>query len=211
MRIHLYLKTVETGLRTITNTFIRKSAMINVSIFDVDHNDDTAQLPLNRIYFGANFEELLVKKGHTISKDAILRVQQNCLRFLRVLCDQIKMRIDHGDRLLVQLESVDPKKAVSGEISSIVPLLLRFKDTYRADLEQVNSEFRRLSAESDLLKDFEDFVQRNPVASRKRPRLPRGKKSATRTSNSQLDDEGKTFRWCGLVCICTRSLIFNIV
>lgn len=185
---------MESGLRTIMNTFIRKSALAtDKSLFEVDHNDETLHLARNRIYFGAKFEALVAKKGHLVPKDALMKVQDNCLRFLCILCDQIKSRINYQDSLLHQLECVDPLRATSGDIESIVPLIVRFEDTFSRDIEVVNSEFRRLYAEVGLMDEFKAFTERNPIQSKKRKRKTPRKAAKTSASASALqisDDEG---------------------
>ncbi|KZS05937.1 Uncharacterized protein APZ42_030739, partial [Daphnia magna] len=61
------------------------------------------------------------------------------------LCSQIKMRVNHKDYTLIQLQFIDPKRALSGKVLSIAPLFYKFRSTLTLDIEEINTEWRQLS------------------------------------------------------------------
>ena len=152
IRIHAYLKTVETGLRQIMSNFIRKSSLHGKSAFDVDERDPAALKSIGEVYCGAKFDALVTSKRSSLT--ALNYVKQKCLLFYQVLCGQIKNRIDHTDPFIVGLKCVDPEVALSGEIPSIIPMYEQFAKVFPVDIEKLNSEWRRISDEESLKEDF---------------------------------------------------------
>ena len=111
--IHCYLKLVQDGLKNIMENFVKKHYLDAVNCFEVNEDDERILYPLDKVYFGAKFEELATK----VLKPRQPRdlVKENCLKCYQELCKQIKKRIDHKDDLLTKLSWIDPKKAVTDE------------------------------------------------------------------------------------------------
>ena len=136
--IHCYLKLVQDGLKNIMENFVKKHYLDAVNCFEVNEDDERILYPLDKVYFGAKFEELATKVlkprqprdlvKENANKQKLAEVKENCLKCYQELCKQIKKRIDHKDDLLTKLSWIDPKKAVTDENPSIIPPHTKFKN-----------------------------------------------------------------------------------
>lgn len=154
------------------SNFVKKNVMqACTSAFDVDESDPTVLLRTDKVYFGAKFDMLIAQRGSRLTKEALHDVQKNCLSFYQELARQIKMRINHKDEFLQGLTCVDPEVAVSGDVPSIIPMFERFGETLPLiDIEDLNTEWRRLSMEPDLMENFHKFIALNKRNPQKRRR-----------------------------------------
>ena len=61
VRIHCYLKLVQDGLKNLMENFVKKHYLDAVNCFEVNEDDERILYPLDKVYFGAKFEELATK------------------------------------------------------------------------------------------------------------------------------------------------------
>ena len=103
--IHCYLKLVQDGLKNIMENFVKKHYLDAVNCFEVNEDDERILYPLDKVYFGAKFEELATKVlkprqprdlvKENANKQKLAEVKENCLKCYQELCKQIKKRIDY--------------------------------------------------------------------------------------------------------------------
>jgi hypothetical protein len=161
VRIHLILKSVRDTLGEILRNFMKENSLRNKDPFEVDVFNPHNLRPFNEIYFGAKFDVLVKSENLRLSSHQVNDIQVKCVKFYQILVKQIQKRINHRDPLLKQLECIDPSIALSGQISSIAPLYSRFCATYSVDVEELNSEWRRLPFVDEI---FEVKGKEGPVA-----------------------------------------------
>ena len=194
VRIHCYLKLVQDGLKNLMENFVKKHYLDAVNCFEVNEDDERILYPLDKVYFGAKFEELATKVlkprqprdlvKENANKQKLAEVKENCLKCYQELCKQIKKRIDHKDDLLTKLSWIDPKKAVTDENPSIIPLHTKFKDAKKIDMEELNSEWQKNSRHKNLMEKFTAMQKEEQRKNKEKNR--RKNKGRERKSQSQM-------------------------
>lgn len=108
------------------------------------------------MYFGAKTEVLYT----TVNSTELHSFKVRALDFLVTVSQEIKKRFDFKNRTLRLIEMLDPKNALSGEYTSIVPLINEFPNcvTFN-DLEALNLEWRLLPEYKEKLSHFEEAEQ----------------------------------------------------
>ena len=126
VQIHKYLRTIEAGLTSIQECFIKPDVLKKKNPFDVDHRNPANFKKLDEMYFGAKVENLVnqvlqvsdpVKK--ISNKNAVKSFRDKGLEFYIELCNQIKQQVKHKDPVVSRLHFIDPLVA-----SPVVNLLL---------------------------------------------------------------------------------------
>ena len=147
--------------------FIKKSKLVG-SAFEVDQTDPSNVRRLTKIYFVARFESEILKMdlNSEENRKKVDGVRKYCLDFYFELCNQIKMRADHQDPLLSQLERLSPTVAVSGKIKSIVPIYEKFSQALKLDIEQLNTEWKEINSNKKLFEDFNKLPKPKPKKSK---------------------------------------------
>ena len=190
VRLHVFLSTIETGLRTLMENFITEDAMKGNYVFDVDQADQNNLKPIKQMYFGAEFERVeakFKKENPSGANDLIREVRAGALKFYQELCRQIKKRVNHNDPLLKQLCWVDPTVALSGNIKSLVPLYDRFSATIKLNLEKLNLEWRRITQIDKLvIENFMSSVKR--IQCKKKKKNESGKNCFRSHEKDTLND-----------------------
>lgn len=104
----------------------------------------------------------------SLCSNVLLAFRISCLTFYIELCSQIKMRVNHKDYTLIQLQFIDPKRALSGKVLSIAPLFYKFRSTLTLDIEEINTEWRQLSKLETLLDDIKTKMKTGTTVMKKK-------------------------------------------
>ena len=164
VRIHNFLETIRTGLRQIMSNFLLPAVLGNgrKDPFEIDHKNPHNFRVLNKMYFGAKFEDMLQPGADNQwrCEADVDNLRKQFLAFYIELCTQIKRRINHKDDLLNSLQCIDPNVAFSGSVPSLVPLRSRFRNTFKLDVETLDSEWRSLVNNDALFDRFNEYQRR---------------------------------------------------
>lgn len=87
------------------------------------------------------------------------------LDFYIELCTQIRQRFSFNDPILNFLPKLEPTRALSGETSSIMPLVQHFPAFSESEYEEINIEWRQLADTAQIEENFrnlqfEDFWEK---------------------------------------------------
>lgn len=104
----------------------------------------------------------------SLCSNLLLAFRISCLTFYIELCSEIKMRVNHKDDTLIQLQCIDPKGALSSKVLSIAPLFYKFRSTLTLDIEEINTEWRQLSKLETLLDDIKTKMKTGTTVMKKK-------------------------------------------
>ena len=146
VRIHKYLDVIDSGLSTVMDNFISKGVLKGKYCFEIDHTQPQNFKPIDETYFGARVSLMIAENSKPTAEQmrAISPFRIRALEFYIELCSQIKKRVDFRDDFLNHLKCVSPSNALSGKISSVAPLYLRFSSTIHFDIEELDRQWRAL-------------------------------------------------------------------
>ncbi|KZS10354.1 Zinc finger-like protein [Daphnia magna] len=193
VEIHRLLSSVEAGLRPIMDNFIRPEFLRGKSAFDVDHTNPRHQKAIIGIYYGAKVETLIMDLSSSLCSNVLLAFRISCLTFYIELFSQIKMRVNHKDDTLIQLQCIDPKEALSGKVLSIAPLFYKFRSTLTLDIEEINTEWWQLSKLKRTIRELDAIPAESLLLQRKK----RHRKALLEDLDYQYDDIDESDHFSG--------------
>ena len=179
VQIHKYLRTIEAGLTSIQECFIKPDVLKKKNPFDVDHRNPANFKKLDEMYFGAKVENLVnqvlqvsdpVKK--ISNKNAVKSFRDKGLEFYIELCNQIKQRVKHKDPVVSRLHFIDPLVALSGSEPSIGILFDHFSAALpELDVEDICYEWRSVPKVKDLRDNFQKYQSALPKEKKRKTKI----------------------------------------
>lgn len=137
---HLRSKVVEV-YKTILECFIRRDLILNCAIEKIDYKNPHNFVKLEDIYVGAENSAFLLCPDNRITKEKEVFFRTRYLDFLIESVNQINIRFDFANDVLLKLELINPVNVKKGSSNSIIPLAIHFpnllteKDYQKLDLE----------------------------------------------------------------------------
>jgi len=171
VQIHKYLRTIDAGLTSTQDCFIKPDVLKNVNPFDVDHLNPANYKKVYEMYFGAKMENLIHQVLQVLdpvrminNKDFVKSFRIKGLKFLIELCNQKKQRVKHKDAAVSRQPCIDLLVALPGSEPSIGILFDHFSAALpELDVEDICNEWRNVPK----VKDLGDYFQN--------PRFPKRK------------------------------------
>jgi len=140
----------------ILKCYFKKDYINNTPLTLLDPANVKEYLEIDKMYFGAKTETLYT----TVSSTELHSFKVRALDFLVTLSQEIKKRFDFKNTTLKLIEMLDPKNALGGDYTSIVPLINEFPNCVPfCDLEAINLEWRLLPDYKEKLSQFEEVEQ----------------------------------------------------
>ncbi|KAL7632733.1 UNVERIFIED_CONTAM: hypothetical protein RMT77_001057 [Armadillidium vulgare] len=140
---------MEETYREILNAYMSPEYVAKTKIQDIQPNFEEKYLLLANVYFGVKVNIRLRNPNVMAKPDLIHCFKQRCRDYLIHLCIGIRDRFPFGDKLLVSLQVLHPKKALSLKERENTPSLLVLSDlcpraTTLCKLQDIDDEWRRL-------------------------------------------------------------------
>lgn len=151
-QIHILHTQFITLYKNVLRNFIQKTIIDKIDLSKINLTNPDNYLKLEDIYMGANVQLFL--NNHLISPEELNKIRINILNFYIELCEQIRKRFDFNDKILIFLTNFHPKRALSGDITTIAQAANLFKNLVTS-VENLNSEWRQLQ-DVQYLKQFEN-------------------------------------------------------
>lgn len=179
VQIHKYLRTIQAGLTSIQDCFIKPDVLKKKNPFDVDHRNPANFRKLDEMYFGAKVENL-VNQVLQVSdpvrmisnKDVVNSFRSKGLEFFIELCSQIKQRVKHKDPVVSRLHFIDPLVALSGSEPSIGILFDHFSAALpELNVEDICNEWRSVPKVKDLRDHFQKYQSALPQEKKRKIKL----------------------------------------
>lgn len=141
-----HLRTKIVGVyKTILECFIRRDLILNCAIEKIDYKNPHNFLKLEDIYVGAENSAFLSRPDNGITKEQEVFFRTRCLHFLIESIDQINIRFDFANDVLLKLELINPENVKKGSSASIIPLAMHFPNLLtEKDYQKLDSEWRLL-------------------------------------------------------------------
>ncbi|XP_036347165.1 uncharacterized protein LOC118756513, partial [Rhagoletis pomonella] len=118
--IHVLYPRLTFLFNQICRNFIAKENICTNSIYSLNLAN---HIPIENIFCGTETELFYTDQNLTASE--IFQFKNNILKFYIKFCDDLRKRIDFNNEILKLLPSIAPKEALSGNINSILPLILK--------------------------------------------------------------------------------------
>lgn len=144
----------ENILKTLCSNYIKISIIQQTKdIFKLNHQDPHLFEEIENIYLGLAATESLNSIKQSASKDEILLFLKTCLNFYIELISEIKKRFKFEDELFSIIEVVNPLKAKTYEIKSLMGVFQRFPILKEhVNIQQVDNEWK-----THALLDFKNY------------------------------------------------------
>ncbi|XP_036347465.1 uncharacterized protein LOC118756834 [Rhagoletis pomonella] len=118
--IHVLYPRLTFLFNQICRNFIAKENICTNSIYSLNLAN---HIPIENIFCGTETELFYTDQNLTASE--IFQFKNNILKFYIKFCDDLRKRIDFNNEILKLLPSIAPKEVLSGNINSILPLILK--------------------------------------------------------------------------------------
>ncbi|RXG59361.1 hypothetical protein Avbf_12032 [Armadillidium vulgare] len=140
---------MEESYREILNAYMSPEYVAKTKIEDIQPKFEEKYLPLANVYLGVKVNIGLRNSDVIAKPDLIHCFKLRCRDYLIHLCIGISDRFPFGDKLLVSLQVLHPKKALSLKERENTPSLLVLSDlcpraTTLCKLQDIDDEWRRL-------------------------------------------------------------------
>lgn len=150
------LTLIENYYKLILRCYFKKDYVNNTPLSLLDPVNTREYLEINKMYFGVKTEVLYT----TVSAAELYSFKIRALDFLGTVSQEIKKRFDFKNETLRLIEMFDPKNALSGDYTSIVPFINKFSNCVPLeDLEALNLEWRLLPEYKEKLSQFEEVEE----------------------------------------------------
>lgn len=160
-KIDVLLPRLRGLFKTILKNFMSKEYVDKTPLHQINPVNPRQYLPIEDIYCGAQVDLFLAKeKDGFVRREGqeVEKFRKNVLSYYVELILQIKQRIDFNNALLMYMENLSPKIAVSGSIRSIVEILTFFPNL-NVDVEELNTEWMLLGELEELKSHAEDTFE----------------------------------------------------
>lgn len=164
--VHLLHDRMVAFYRLLLSNFLRKSYIDSTDIELIDPKSEiNKKTNLNDVYAGPDAEYFIDE--NLVPEPKLQLFRKNILSYYQELCHQIRSRYDFSDSgVLKKLYLIDPKYIFveSESVKSILPLLKHFKDVFKKNYREIESEYRLLQNMAQMKeryqnKGIEDFWQ----------------------------------------------------
>ena len=120
----------------------------------LDPSETSSHVKLRQMYIGINAAKILAEPAFTNKSPALqMEVLQRCKNFLVALVEKLQIRL-LINQLMKDLEMLNPRVPISGDIPILVPILTKLPNTIPTNLHQdLDAQCRQL-----LLSQILDMV-----------------------------------------------------
>lgn len=163
--IHRLLPEVKKIYKIILNNYLLRDYIESTPVHLINPKMVSRYKDIENIYYGAKCELLVknIQEKEDFSSD-LKSFRLRALDFYIELCLQIRQRFQFDNILLNSLSNLEPIKALSGEVTSIVTLIEQIPSISESEYENINIEWIQLAdiENKDYLKDldFEEFWEK---------------------------------------------------
>ncbi|KNC29006.1 hypothetical protein FF38_10163 [Lucilia cuprina] len=140
-RIDVFLQRLTFLFRQIARNFMRKNVLddCDISIVDLYKN----HMPIEEIYCGTEVD--LYISTNNINIDIVKEIKENAKQFYIKFCEVLRTKVNFNNEVLMWFHKFTPENVISGNTSSIVPLLVKMFPNEIANFDSINNQFRALA------------------------------------------------------------------
>ena len=150
-RLHKLHSMVSTEYKIILNSFIKEEVFTQIDLSNIDPKDKKIHKPIENIYLGGRTMSLLEEEP-IVDQENNIAFRNDCLKFLIVLCVQIKQHFPFSDdNITAKLKVLDPNIAPSrNSLMSVPSLATQFKTLIPENkLNDLDDEYRSFQITKD--------------------------------------------------------------
>lgn len=158
-KIHVIFKNVCTVLKTLYESFLKRSYINSTQIENIEHKNPRNFLPLEEMYLGAKVNISLIKNQGLLSKEKRENFYLKCLDFFVEGCSQILNRFPLRNNILKKMTFLDPEIVKNGSVGSIADIVSNFPNLIsNEEIQTIDTEWRLLRNHPDI-KEFDSDCQ----------------------------------------------------
>ena len=145
--IHSVYANCMSGYKSVISCFMKKQYLryTDEEIWQLDPSEASFHVDLKQMYLGINAAKIMTEPAFTNRPPAAqLEVLQRCKNFLVVLAEELQKRLPIN-QLMKDLEILNPRVAISGDIPTLAPLLTKLPNIIPPKLHQdLDAQWRQL-------------------------------------------------------------------
>lgn len=147
-KIHNLYNSISSSYKVLLEYFIKREIIETQPLRAINYRDPGNFLPLEELYLGAKIPLLM------LDRDSNLILRKRCLDFFIESANQICMRFDFNNEVLINMKLIDPATIINEKPPSVLPLAKHFPNLINEiQIQPLDNEWRLLRS-SEILKEF---------------------------------------------------------
>lgn len=145
-KLHKLHSKISTVLRTFLECYISESHLRETSLKDVQYKNPSKFVPIEKMYLGAKVTVALASTNtHNVSLEQLNSFRLRCLEFLIESVHQIYLRFSFNNKVMTELEFLDPKNVMDKKVQSIATICSMFPNLVSPEqFQPMDTEWRLL-------------------------------------------------------------------